>query len=262
MNAVRRALLCLLVVAMLVPGAAAIAQKSESTTITIFAAASLKNALDEAAAAYSASTGNKVVSSYAASSALAKQIEQAAPADVFISADAEWMDYLAGKGLIDAGTRKNLLGNALVLVAPAASTASLKVEPNFALAAALGDGRLALGDVKSVPAGKYAKSALETLGVWGSVESKLAPSENVRAALALVAQAEAPLGIVYKTDAAAEKKVKIVGEFPENTHAPIVYPIAAIKTSTQADAAKSLIAFLQSPEAGAIFTKHGFSVLK
>lgn len=238
------------------------AQKTETATVTVFAAASLKNALDEAAAAYTAASGNMVSASYAASSALAKQIEQAAPADIFISADLEWMDDLDRKGLVAKTTRHNLLGNTLVLVAPASSTLALKIEPGFGLAGALGEGRLAVGDVKSVPAGRYAKASLEALGVWASVEGKLAPAENVRAALALVAQGEAPLGIVYKTDAAPEPKVKVIGEFPESSHAPIIYPIAMTARAEQSAAARSLLAFLRAPEAAAIFTKHGFQVLK
>ena len=193
-------------------------QKTETSGPTVFAAASLKTALDKATAAFLASTGKKVTVSYASSSALAKQIEQAAPADVFISADLEWMDYLAKKGLVKDDSRFNFLGNRLVLIAPSTSTASLKIAPNFALADAIGDSKLAVADVKAVPAGKYAKSALEKLGVWTAIEGKLAQAENVRAALALVAREEAKLGIVYQTDAKAEAKVKILDTFPEDAH--------------------------------------------
>jgi molybdate transport system substrate-binding protein len=242
--------------------ASAFAQKVETTTLTIFAAASLKNALDEAKAGFETSTGNKVTVSYAASSALAKQIEQGAPADVFISADLDWMDYVEKAGLVLADTRSNMLGNRLVLIAPESSSASLEIAPGFELAKALGEGRLAVADVKSVPAGKYGKAALEKLGVWSTVEGKLAPADNVRAALAFVARGEAPLGIVYQTDAAAEPKVKIVRTFPEDTHPPIVYPIAVLGGSKHADASRAFLTYLKSSDAAAIFTKQGFTILK
>ncbi len=242
--------------------APAVAQKTETTTTTVFAAASLKTALDAASADYQKSTGNKIVASYAGSSALAKQIEQGAPADIFISADLDWMDYVAKAKLINDETRFNLLGNRLVLIAPQSSTASLKIEPGFKLAEALGDGRLAVADVKSVPAGKYGLAALKKLGVWDAVEAKIAQAENVRAALALVAQGEAPFGIVYETDAKAEPKVKIVGVFPEDTHPPIIYPIAVLATSKDSDSAKAFIAFMKSPEGQAAFAKQGFTILK
>ncbi|MBS0239132.1 MAG: molybdate ABC transporter substrate-binding protein [Proteobacteria bacterium] len=238
------------------------AQKTDTTTLTIFAAASLKNALDGAAAAYEKSTGSKVVISYAGSSALAKQIEQAAPADIFVSADLDWMDYVQKAKLIKDDSRFNLLGNRLVLIAPKASTVSLKIGTDFPLAAALGDGHLAMANVKSVPAGKYGSAALEKLGVWKAVEPKVAQADNVRAALALVAQGEAPLGIVYETDAAAEPKVKIVDVFPEDTHPPIIYPIAIIDATKNGDAAKAFIGYLKSPEAQSFFTKQGFTILK
>lgn len=240
---------------------AAHAQTEETSAVTVFAAASLKNALDEASAAFTQATGNKTAISYAASSALAKQIEQAAPADVFISADLDWMDYLAGKGLVDAGTRSNLLGNRLVLIAPAASAPAPEIKPGFDLASAIGGSKLATGDVRSVPAGKYAKAALETLGVWQQVEPKIAPAENVRAALALVAHGEAAFGIVYETDAKAEPRVNIAGVFPPETHPAIVYPIAVTKAAVSPEAAKALLAFLKTPAAAAIFTKHGFTML-
>lgn len=242
--------------------APALAQKTETTTTTVFAAASLKTALDSAATAYQKSTGNKIVVSYAASSALAKQIEQGAPADIFISADLDWMDYVDKAKLIKDDTRFNMLGNRLVLIAPASSTASIKIEPGFGLAAALGEGRLAMGDVKSVPAGKYGSAALKKLGVWDAVEPKIAQAENVRAALALVAQGEAPFGIVYETDATAEPKVKVVGVFPEDTHPPIIYPIAVTAGSQDAGAASAFIAYLKSPEGQAAFAKQGFTILK
>jgi molybdate transport system substrate-binding protein len=238
------------------------AQKAGATTITIFAAASLKNALDAAAAAYKKSTGNKVVVSYAGSSALAKQIEQGAPADIFMSADLDWMDYVQNKKLIKDDTRFNLLGNRLVLIAPKASTSTLKIAPNFPLAVAVGDGRIAMANVKSVPAGKYGSAALEKLGVWKDVEPKVAQADNVRAALALVAQGEAPFGIVYETDAVAEPKVKVVDAFPEDSHPPIIYPVAIVSSAKNADAAKIFIDYLKTADAQAFFTKQGFSILK
>lgn len=242
--------------------APAVAQKTETTTTTVFAAASLKTALDAASSAYGKSTGNKIVVSYAASSALAKQIEQGAPADIFISADLDWMDYVDKAKLIKDDTRFNMLGNRLVLIAPASSMASFKIEPGFGLAEALGDGRIAMADVRSVPAGKYGSAALKKLGIWDSIEPKVAQAENVRAALALVAQGEAPFGIVYETDAAAEPKVKIVGVFPEDTHPPIIYPIAVTAGSKNATAAEAFVTYLKSPEGQAAFTKQGFTILK
>ena len=238
------------------------AQKTDTTTLTVFAAASLKNALDGAAKAYEKSTGNKIVISFAGSSALAKQIEQAAPADIFISADLDWMDYVQKKKLIDDGSRSNLLGNRLVLIAPKSSTISLKIAPDFPLAATLGDNHLAMANVKSVPAGKYGSAALEKLGVWTAVEPKVAQADNVRAALALVAQGEAPLGIVYQSDAVAEPKVKIVDTFPEETHPAIIYPIAILSATKSGDAAKAFVAYLRTPEAEAFFTKQGFTILR
>ncbi len=238
------------------------AQKTAIGDITVFAAASLKNALDAVAADYLKGTGRKVSVSYAASSALARQIEQVAPADVFISADQDWMDYLAEKNLIKADTRVDLLGNALVLVAPSASKIELKIAKDFDLTGALGAERLAMADVKAVPAGKYGKAALEKLGVWGGVETKTAQAENVRAALALVARGEAPLGIVYRSDATSEPKVRIVDTFPDDTHVPIVYPVAVTSTATSVDAAAAFITFLKSPEAQARFSHEGFELLK
>jgi molybdate transport system substrate-binding protein len=241
---------------------AAQAQKAETTTTTVFAAASMKTALDAAAAAYQKSTGNKIVASYAASSALAKQLEQGAPADIFISADLDWMNYADKEKLIKEETRVNMFGNRLVLIAPRSSTASLKIEKGFGLAAALGDGRLAMANVKSVPAGKYGSAALKKLGVWDAVENKIAQAENVRAALAFVAQSETPLGIVYETDAEAEPKVKIVGVFPEDTHPPIVYPVAVTTGSKNPAAAEAFINYLKTPEGQAAFTQQGFTILK
>lgn len=234
---------------------------AQAPRLVVFAAASLKNALDEANAAYTREKGREVVASYAASSTLAKQIEAAAPADVFISADLDWMDYLAKRNLIKPETRANLLGNRLVLIAPVSSAGKLDIAPNFPLAHALGNGRLAIADPSGVPAGRYAKAALESLGVWSSVANKLAPAENVRATLALVSRGEAPLGIVYQTDANSDKGVQIVGTFPDNTHPPIIYPIAVMAASTN-PGASGYVAFLKSPAARPIFEKQGFTVLQ
>lgn len=238
------------------------APAADGKTITIFAAASLKNALDSAAAAYEKSSGQKSVISYAASSALAKQIEQAAPADIFISADLDWMKYLTDKSLIKRGSEFKLLGNKLVLVAPADSTKALKIAKDFPLADTLGDGKLAMADVKAVPAGKYGKAALEHLGVWAAVEPKVAQSDNVRSALALVARGEAPFGIVYQSDAVSEPKVKVVDTFPEDSHAPIIYPLGITAASAKADAADGFIKYLKSDEGHNHFTAQGFTVLK
>jgi molybdate transport system substrate-binding protein len=228
--------------------------------VTVFAAASLKNALDEVSAAWTAETGKATANSYAASSALAKQIEGGAPADVFISADLDWMAYLTGKKLVTEGSVVKLLGNTLVLVAPADSTATATIAPGFDLAGVLKGGRLAVCDVKTVPAGKYAKAALEKLGAWASVENSLAQAENVRAALKLVATGEAPAGIVYQTDANEENKVRVLGTFPAGSHPAIIYPAGLVATSHNPDAA-GFLAFLQSAEALAIFKAHGFIIL-
>jgi len=230
-------------------------------TITVFAAASLRNALDDADAAFSKATGVKVTASYAASSALAKQIEQGAPADVFISAAVDWMDYASERKLIKTDTRFNLLGNRLVLIAPADSKlADVTIGTSFDLAKLAGDGRIAVADVNAVPAGKYAKAALEKTGAWAAAEPKLAQAENVRATLAFVARGETPLGIVYETDAKIEPKVKIVGAFPDSSYPPVIYPVAATAESKNANIARYL-AFLRSSAAKAVFEKHGFTVL-
>ena len=228
--------------------------------VKVFAAASLKNALDGIAKDWKAETGNDVVLTYAASSALAKQVEGGAPADIFVSADLKWMDYLQKAGLIKQETRKNLLGNALVMVAPADKAKDIAIDKGFDLAGALGEGRLAVGAVASVPAGIYAKQALTNLGVWDGVKDKLAESENVRAALLLVSRGEAPLGIVYLTDSKADKGVKVVGTFPESSHDPIIYPIAEVKASANPLAAE-FEAYLQSKKAADVFTGQGFAVL-
>lgn len=232
---------------------------AQGPPITVFAAASLKNALDEVDAAYTAQAKTPVRASYAASSALARQIEQGGPADVFISADTDWMDYLAQRQLIVASSRRDVLTNHLALIAPAGSTVKLAIRPGFPLAQALGGQRLAIAGPE-VPAGKYARASLLALGVWPSVQGKLAPAENVRAALAFVAQRETPLGIVYDTDARTEPKVRIVGLFPDATHPRIVYP-AALVAASKNRAAGGYLAFLQSPKAAAIFRRYGFVAL-
>ena len=226
----------------------------------VFAAASMKNALDDVAAQWQRETGKKVVISYAASNTLIKQIEQGAPADIFISADLDWMDYGQQKNLINVETRSNLLGNRIVLVAPKDLTVALNITPRFDLAGALKGGRLAMGNVDAVPAGKYGKAALEKLGVWDSVKDRIAQADNVRAALLLVSRGEAPLGIVYRTDAASEPTVKIVGTFPEDSHPPITYPVAVVKTSTNPDA-QAFLNYIRSPAARPAFERQGFTVL-
>jgi len=233
---------------------------AQTRDILVFSAASLKDALDDIDAQYLRQSGKKVVVSYAASSALAKQIEAGAPADIFISADLDWMDYLAERKLIKPETRKNLVGNTLVLIAPASSAVNLTIAPNFPLAQTLGGERLAMADPRAVPAGKYGKAALEKLGVWSSVADKVASAENVRATLLLVARGEAPLGIVYATDALADKGVKIIGEFPPDAHPPIIYPIAAVAGSSN-PAVAPYLDYLQAPAAKAAFEKQGFRFL-
>ena len=240
--------------------AALAAPQAMAADITVFAAASLKNALDDINAAWKADAGKEATISYAASSALAKQIEEGAPADVFVSADVPWMDYLIERDRVRKDTVVNLLGNRLVLVAPAGSTATVEIGPDFDLLDALGDGRLAMAQVDSVPAGKYGKEALTNLGVWDAVEGHVAQAENVRAALALVASGEAPFGIVYATDANAEKAVKVVGTFPEDSHAPIVYPAAITAEAKSADAG-AFLEFLRGDKAAGLFEKQGFTDL-
>jgi molybdate transport system substrate-binding protein len=227
--------------------------------VTVFAAASLKESMDEQARRFESTTGNKVIVSYGASNALAKQIESGAPADVFISADLDWMDYLDQRKLLAPNTRANLLNNTLVLVAPAASTSTLKIAPNFPLASALGSDKLAMANPDSVPAGKYGKSALESLGVWKSVEGRVARAETVRAALALVSRGEAPFGIVYKTDAMADKGVKVIDTFPSSSYPPIVYPIAVV-ANAKSTATIALVEYLRSAPARQGWEKYGFAL--
>lgn len=226
-------------------------------TTTLFAAASTTDAMTEVLALFTERTGTAVTPSYASSSTLAKQIEQGAPAEVFVSANPKWMDYLADTGLLVDGSRADLLGNSLVLIAPADSAVTtVDVAAGLDLAALLGGDRLSVGDPDHVPAGIYAKQALESLGLWAVAEPALARANDVRAALALVERGEAPFGIVYSTDAAAFGGVKIVGTFPADSHPPITYPVAAVKDTP---AARALLEFLQGPEADAIFARHGFT---
>ncbi|QDO97017.1 molybdate ABC transporter substrate-binding protein [Ferrovibrio terrae] len=249
----RRLLLAVLIVFM--PVAA------QAQNLLVFAAASLKTALDEITAAQGVIPPANVKISYAASSALARQIESGAPADLFLSADLDWMDYLDQKKLLRPGTRGTLLGNRIVLIAPSDSKASVKIAPGFDLAGLLGrDGRLAMADVNAVPAGKYGKAALEALRVWPSVSGRTAQAENVRATLLLVARGEAPAGIVYATDAAAEKTVRVLDAFPASTHPPILYPAAQLVESRHPQAAAWLGA-LRSHAAKAVFEKNGFTVI-
>jgi len=225
---------------------------------TVFAAASLTDSLKQVADIYKSRTGKTVTLSFGASSTLARQIEQGAQADIFFSADTDWMDYLTKGGHIAASSRKNLLGNQLVLIAAPGTKPAPRIAPGFNLAGALGDGRLALADPASVPAGKYGKAALTALGVWDSVASKVVNAENVRVALEYVARGEAPYGIVYATDAKVVPQVKLAGIFPENTHAPIVYPVAM--TATAAPGARDFLTFLSSSQARAVFEHAGFSL--
>lgn len=237
------------------------AAQAQTKDLVIFAAASMKNALDEAAANWVKESGKPAPKiSYAASNTLAKQIENGAPADLFVSADLDWMDYAAGKNLIKPDTRVSLLANRIVLVAGKDSTAKLDLKPGADVAGAVGAGRLAMGNVDSVPAGKYGKAALEKLGAWDKVKDKIAQADNVRAALLLVSRGEAPLGIVYATDAAADPQVKVVATFPEDSHPPIVYPVAVTKDSANPDA-QAFLTYLRGPAAKPVFEKQGFTVL-
>ncbi|MCG6114176.1 MAG: molybdate ABC transporter substrate-binding protein [Mesorhizobium sp.] len=228
--------------------------------VTVFAAASLRNALEDISAAWTEAGGGTASISYAGSSALARQIEQGAPADMFISADVDWMAYLDERGLIRADTQRQLLGNRIVLVAHEDVEAGIEIAPGFDLAGLLGEERLAMANVDAVPAGRYGKAALEALGVWSGVEANVAQAENVRAALMLVALGEAPYGIVYQTDATAEPGVRIVGVFPDDTHPPIIYPAAVVAESANPDAV-AFLAFLQSQRAKELFEAQGFEFL-
>jgi molybdate transport system substrate-binding protein len=248
--------------ALFLAGLVAVAPAAQAAeTATVFAAASLKNALDNAGRAFTAQSGVELKASYAASSALARQIESGAPADLFASADLEWMDYLAGKNLVRPETRVNLLGNRIVVIAPKdARTADVPFTPE-GFAAALGpDGRLATGEVTSVPIGKYAKAAFEKLGLWTSLQPRLAQADNVRAALLLVSRGEAPLGVVYESDAKSDPGVKVVGVFPADSHPPVVYPFA-VTAEARGEGAARFLAFLKSAAARPHFEAQGFRVL-
>ncbi len=223
--------------------------------VTVFAAASLKESLDDVARVWRATGGEEVRVAYGASSALARQIAAGAPAQVFICADLAWMRYVEERALV-RGTPVRLLANDLVLVAPAASSVKLRIVPGFDLAGALAGGRLAIADPRAVPAGKYGRAALESLGVWDAVADRLAPAGDVRTALAMVARAEAPLGIVYATDAKAEPRVRVVDAFPESSHPPVVYPLAELRDASPA--AHAFAQFAASPPARAIWARYGF----
>ena len=254
MNRFRTLLATLALLTMALPAFAA------DRSVTVYAAASLTNALQDVGKGFETQTGVKVKFSFAASSLLARQIEAGAEADIFFSADSDWMNYLADRSLIQTATRKDILSNRLVLIAEKANPLALRIAPGFPLAAALGDGRLAVADPDSVPAGRYARSALTSLGVWGSVAERLVRAENVRVALTYVARGEAPLGIVYETDAKAEPLVRVVDVFPQDSHQPIVYPAALTRTGTSSEA-KALLAYVSSPKAAEIFTRFGFGFL-
>jgi molybdate transport system substrate-binding protein len=246
-----------LLVALALPGGAALADVTPRPLV-VFAAASLRPALDEIAAGWQRETGQAVRVSYAGTPALARQVEQGAPADVFVSADREWMQYLSTRGLVAEPVA--LLGNRLVLVTPRDSRVTLRLTQAAPLAAALGGGRLAVANVQSVPAGRYARAALQSLGLWASVADRLVQTADVRAALRLVARGEAPLGIVYATDARAEPAVRAVDVFPADSHPPIVYMVAAVAGSTHPGAAAFITALAQEP-ARAAFVRQGFEVL-
>jgi molybdate transport system substrate-binding protein len=235
------------------------AEDAPSSSLVVFGAASLTNVLQDIGADYTRETGQQAQFSFAASSALARQIEAGTRADVFISADEEWMDYLATRKLIEPKSRHDILMNRLVLIAPADSPIVLKIAAHFALAAALGKDKLATGDPDSVPVGRYARAALTNLGVWREVASHIVPTEDVRSALAFVARGETPLGIVYETDARVEKRVRIVDTFPQDSHPPITYPVALIATAKPG--AARFVAYLKSPAARAVFARYGFENL-
>jgi molybdate transport system substrate-binding protein len=228
--------------------------------LLVFGAASLTNVLQELGDGYTRESGTPIQFSFAASSTLAREIENGAPADVFFSADQEWMDYLAQRNLIEVQSRHDVVGNRLVLIAPADSRIELRIAPHFALAASLGKGRLATGDPDSVPVGRYAKEALTRLGVWADVSDRLVRADSVRSALAFVDRGEAPLGVVYETDALIDRRVRIVDVFPADSHAPIVYPIALTR-SAKSDAA-GFIHFVRSPAGDLIFKAYGFTPLQ
>jgi molybdate transport system substrate-binding protein len=237
----------------------AAAADDPTQTITVFAAASLTNVLQELGDAFTKDSSIVVRFSFAASSTLARQIENGAPADVFFSADLQWMDYLQGKQLIQVVSRRNVLGNRLVLIAPATSTVKLKIEPHFKLATALGKGHLATGDPDSVPVGRYAQEALTSLGVWDEVAPQIVRADSVRSALAFVDRGEAALGVVYATDALIDKDVRVIDTFPQDSHKPIIYPVA-LTANSKAQAVKFL-AFLRGPSGDVAFQHYGFTPL-
>jgi molybdate transport system substrate-binding protein len=241
-------------------GVQAAAADEDRSPITVFAAASLTNVLQELGDAFTKDSSIPVRFSFAASSALARQIENGSRADMFFSADLEWMDYLQTRSLIRPATRHDVLGNQLVLIAPADSKVTLKIQPHFALAATLGKGRLATGDPDSVPVGRYAHEALANLGVWDEVSARLVRADSVRSALAFVDRGEATLGIVYATDALIDKNVRVVDTFPAGSHMPIIYP-AALTVGAKPDAAKFL-AYIRGPAGDAAFRRYGFTPLK
>jgi molybdate transport system substrate-binding protein len=236
------------------------AAETEKPTLLVFAAASLTNVLGDLSATWEKSSGVPVKLSFASSSVLARQIEAGGRADVFISADQEWMDYLQARNLIDKSSRRNLVGNRLVLIAPSDSKLELKIAPGFRLAAALGGGRLSTGDPDTVPVGRYARSALMSLGVWDEIADRLVRADNVRSAMTFVARGEVPLGIVYTTDALIDRKVRIVDTFPANSHAPITYPAASM--SGARDESAGYLQFLAGPDAAASWKKYGFQEIK
>lgn len=255
------ATVCLLMAVPWVFGAAVVPERREAPreAIVVFAAASLKTALDDVTAAWAAETGHTVRVSYAGSSKLARQIEAGAPADVFISANVTWMDVLQDAKLIDATSRVTLLRNRLVLIAHGSEAATVDIGSGFDLSGLVGDGKLAMAMVDAVPAGIYGKAALTSLNVWDAVSPKVAQADNVRAALALVARGEAPFGVVYATDAAASDNVTVVGTFPESSHPPIVYPAAVMAEAKSKRAAQAFLTFLSSVAARSIFVDHGFA---
>ncbi len=256
MTAMNRLIATCIVIGGLLAGLPARAQDTGKPPIIVFGAASLTNVLQDLGDAFTKQSAIPVKFSFAASSTLARQIESGAPADVFFSADLDWMDYLQTRNLIQRATRRDVVGNRLVLIAPAGSTIALKIGPHFALVAALNGKRLATGDPESVPAGRYARAALTSLGVWNEVADRIAPADSVRSALAFVDRGETPLGIVYETDALIDRKVRIVDVFPATSHDPIVYPIAL--TVHASPAAAKFLAYVESPEADPVFKAYGF----
>jgi molybdate transport system substrate-binding protein len=255
----RRIVRPLLLVGAILIGLQAFAAQADKSAITVFAAASLTNVLQDLADEFTKDSSIPIRFSFAASSTLARQIENGAPADLFFSADLEWMDYLQSRQLIQPATRHDVLGNQLVLIAPLDSKIVLKIEPNFPLATVLGKGRLATGDPDSVPVGRYAQQALTKLGVWNEVSARLVRADSVRSALAFVDRGEAALGIVYVTDALVDKNVRVIDVFPDSSHSPIIYPVA-LTTAANADAAKFL-SFIRSPAGDIAFRRYGFAPL-